>query len=333
MTSPYVYTPFVSYQATPYVAPYYAAQQQPSPFIPDATLYPASPYSNPSSLPASPHVHASPLPSPNTSQRILFPGADGGYSPWDGPVRMRRPSWHGGNPMVDGAWLQTPQGHIRTRSFGDATYPYQQPPGMAGYWPPPQSPRFGPGYALPMNAPQFHIHPWLNGESQRGDFIFDLSSLDFAPLRYLGPGQTMLLSQEDLAQPATHPPITRLRITCDLIPQWPTELSYNPYYSSPSPSMPLSPGAAPPITLGDILIGLHKNLQARITHEDWSRLNVSQESAVTRAYTMRCRAAGAGEMTMRSHGVKRVDFLLERVRFKGLIRDSDGWEGMKLIVG
>lgn len=43
---------------------------------------------------------------------------------------------------------------------------------------------------------------------------------------------------------------------------------------------------------------------------------------------------GTGEMMERSQGVKRVDFLLDRVWFKGLIRASgEGWDTMKLITG
>jgi hypothetical protein len=344
MSSPFVYTPNSQYQPTPYLEPYYN-QQQISPFIPTATLYPSSPYTGSTSLPGSPHL--GPTSTPGTPRRVHFGDDfdlqyDAAAASWNIPQRQRRPSWHGGSgnfgtPTLSPTFLQpAPLGYFRDRrhSFGNTGSPYQQPTGF-------QVPAWGPyvnpappspwSSLYPPQPVQFHIHPWLNGESPRGDFLFNLSSQSFSPLRVVGPGQSALLSLEDLKQPATHPPLTRLRITCDIIPQWPIELEYNPYQNGELLSV--AAPAAPPITLGDVLIALHRSLNQKISHVDWARLTLSEETAVSRAYARRCRAAGSVEMLERSQGVRRVDFLLERVWFKGLIRSGDGWEGMKMILG
>jgi hypothetical protein len=184
----------------------------------------------------------------------------------------------------------------------------------------------------------FLIHPYLNGEAPRPDFYFNLSTSTFSPMRLVAPGQSALLTLDDLSQPATHPPITRLRIVCDAIPQWPTELQYNPYAAAAA-AIPLSAGGggggAPPITLGDVLIALHRSLQLRISHLDWARLNVSEETAVARAYTRRCRAVPHLAQFEASQGVRRVDYLLDRVVFRGLVRvhGVDGFETLRLVTG
>jgi len=179
------------------------------------------------------------------------------------------------------------------------------------------------------------IHPLLNGEAPRPDFGFDLSSPTFRPVRYVGPGQTTVLSLEEMRETATHPAITQMRITCDVIPQWPIELVYSPYdIHGDHLSLPPVSGTVPPITLGDVLFAIHRVLQTQITHLDWGRLSVSEEIAIARAYTRRCRSVPSIAQLEASQGVKRVDFLLDKFIFRGLVRDpnSHGFNDWKLIV-
>lgn len=152
--------------------------------------------------------------------------------------------------------------------------------------------------------------------------MFDLSLATFAPIRYLGPGQSALLSADELNQPATHPPINRLQIICDLIPQWPINLEYN----APTNGLP------PPITVYDVMLAVWQNLQVGISHVDWAKLSMGEETQVARAYTRRCRTAATQEMMLRAQGVKKVDFLLDKVHFKGLLRIGDSYEQMRLVV-
>jgi len=184
-------------------------------------------------------------------------------------------------------------------------------------------------------APQFMINPLLNGESPRPDFAFDLSSSAFRPIRYVGPGQTAVLSLAELREPATHPPITRFRVVCDIIPQWPIELEYTPYDASGEHlSMASVDGSVPPISLGDVLFAIHRAMHTQITHLDWGRLTMSEETAIARAYTRRCRSIPSVAQLEASQGVKRIDFLLDRFMFRGLVRvpGADGYDEWKMIV-
>ena len=289
MSGPYVYTP-LAFEPTPYLG--YGPYTKRSPFIPPATLFPSSPYP-----PSSPYL------GPNTPQGVHF---DDTY--WNAPPRPRRPSWHGGIPPSP--FLSTPSTprHDRRRSFGGGFRPWE-----------PASP-------WANTSSHFQIHPVLNGEAPRTDFYFDLASPSFTPLRSVGPGQSTVLSADELHEPATYPSITRMRITHDAIPQWPIDLEFH-YDGYTSPASP------PPITLGDVLYMIHFSLHRQITHQDWARLSLSEETAIARAYTRRCRSVPSSAQVEASQGVKRIDYLLDKHAFRGLIRthDEDGFYHWRLI--
>lgn len=317
MSSPYVYSQTASndYYQTPY---YYHTPRPHTPFFPPS----------PHSLPASPRIHpvtppTVPIPFPSAP----FPSApDFNYAPWE--TRQRRPSWQG--PAPSSAWLHPSPDYLpfqapypRRHSFSNPSY---QPPHPSQYtpWSAPQS----------ITSPQLYINPWINGSSPRNDFYFDLSTTTFTPLRLYGNGQPTILPPEEMREPATHPPLTRLRIICDLIPTWPIHLElpptpYSPYnsnqfaYQQPSPS-------SPPITLMDVLVAVHQAMHSRITHIDWAKVSKKEQREITRAYTVRC----GGSEHERAQGVKRVDFLLGRTRMIGLVRSrmEDGWEVMRLLL-
>jgi len=321
MSSPFIYNqggaPY-QYQQTPYC---YTPRSTYTPFIPDASLYPSSPYSNPNSLPPSPNHGSGPLPGPSGPNRYAFPtsGYEVNYTPaWDTYHRERRPSWHAPPEFP------TPSGYYRRHSFGTS-----QPPPQFSNW---SQFHGAPSPNVVFQQSQFHINPWLNAESPRGDFLFDLSTTFFSPLRFYGPGQSTLLSTDEMVQPATHPPLTRMRIVCDLIPQWPIDLQLDPYTSggmSPNPYQ-----YPPPISLQDVLIAVHRAMHKQIRHSDWAKLTNKQEIAISKAYTKRCRAVPSTAEYERAQGVKRVDYLLEQTRMVGLVRAGmvDGWEVMRLVV-
>ena|ERR1700722_1246783 len=318
MSSPHRYTPQLYPASNPYVDSYFN-QTQPSPFIPDTTLYPHSPYSS----------------APNTPRRVHF--NDDTLFPEYQTTRSRRPSWHAGQipafissmpiPQTDYGihYIPPPETSSHTRRHSFSNTPYNNTP-----WTSPAQPYAS--WLYPPQPPAFQIHPFLNGESPRRDFYFDLSSPKFYPVRWVGPTQVVPITMDQLQEPATHPSITRLRIICDIIPQWPIDLEYNPYAQGglhiPTPPVPIS--------LGDILVALHRSLHMRISHIDWAKLSVSRETAVSRAYTRRCKNIPSLSQFELSQGVRRVDYLLEKVMFKGLVRvhgTADGFETMKLIVG
>ena len=191
--------------------------------------------------------------------------------------------------------------HYRRRSFGGGFTPSGFiPSGFDSPWDP-----------WTGASPGFELHPLLNGEVPRTDFFFDLAAPSFTPV-HLFSGQSMLLSEDELRTPATNPPITHMCITHDAIPQWPIDiaLQYDTYTPTP----------APPITLGDVLYMIHASLHRQISHRDWAEVNAAQETAIARAYTQRYRSVPSRAKAEANQGVKRVDYLLERHIFGGLVR-------------
>lgn len=292
MSGPYVYEP-PAFQPTPYLS--YSPYAPRSPFIPTGSL--------PTSHPPSPYLGPIPFPS---SYRGSY---DDGY--W--PPRPRRPSWHA--EMQPSPFLHTPEipYRTRTRSFGSM-------------WPG-STAQFSPWtYPFQGSTATFEIHSLLNGEIPATNLFFDLSSPTFTPMRSIGPGQTVMISPEELNQPATNPPITKMRITHDAIPQWPIDIKLQ-YDELQVTVMP------PPITLGDVLYMTHSSMRRQISHQDWAKLSDSRHDAVARAYTRRYRRVPSFAEVEASQGVKRVDYLEERFLFKGLIRmnDEDGFFHWKMI--
>ncbi|KAL1742618.1 hypothetical protein HDZ31DRAFT_42821 [Schizophyllum fasciatum] len=345
MSAPHVYSP--QYPLSPYQSPEYPpnayvtplfVDQEFSPFVPPANIG-ASPYNNAASLPGSPRLgpvgvspyhtpHHTPYHSPYHSPHqspYHAPAQLPGWSARDDTyTRERRPSWH--SPAAAPQYLGTPAAaHGRRHSFSNAASPYQTP--YTPYTPDWVSPQglLSPYPVGPSFAPALQLHPWLNADNPPRDFIFDLSLPVFSPRRLI-PSGTIPPSGQDMATPATHPPITRLHIVCDAIPQWPIDLEYPGGAAG---------GRVPPIQLGDVLIAVHTGLHRRISHADWEALTMAQEREVTRAFYKRIsRASGrAQQEAIKQQGVLHVDFLLGKTWFKGLVRSGNSWDTMRLITG
>jgi hypothetical protein len=137
-----------------------------------------------------------------------------------------------------------------------------------------------------------------------------------------------LISTDELHEPATYPPLARMRISHDAIPQWPIDLEFH-YDGCTAPTVPRS------ITLGDVLYMIHSSLHRQITQQDWARLSPSEETAIARAYsTRRCRSVLSSASVVASQGVKRIDYLREKHMFRGLIKthDEDGFYHWRLVL-
>lgn len=297
MSAPYVYTP-PAFQPTQYL--HYSPYAPRSPFLPPHAAFPPSPH-----YPPSPFL---PSTTPYSPPFAELPPEDGYW-----PPRPRRPSWHAGQP---------PSPYIQPR---DSPYPSRRRSFGAYQW---GNTQFLPwAYPYQGPCPRFEIHPLLNGEVPNSGLYFNLASPTFALMRYIGPSQAVIISPEELNLPATNPPITRMRITHDAIPDWPIdlELRYDEY--------PITAGPPPPITLGDILYMIHSSLHRQITHHDWNKLSDSEQTAVARAYTRRYKNVPSTAELEASQGVKRVDYLRERYIFKGLIKapDEDGFFHWRMI--
>ncbi|KAJ7653403.1 hypothetical protein B0H17DRAFT_957515, partial [Mycena rosella] len=88
----------------------------------------------------------------------------------------------------------------------------------------------------------------------------------------------------------------------------------------------------------DVLRALHHAMQKCITPADWETLSDAEAQRVQDAFTSRCRAEAVrsgvapawlrnSEVAARNAGVKRVDFLLGKTVFGGLVKapeDPDG---------
>ena len=296
MLDPYIYN-HVAFQPTPYLnyTPYDPIH---SPFIPSAT------------------VLASPLPptSPYLGPTIIYPQVYGeSYGDTYLPPLSRRPLWHAG--MVSSPYIQQTEllYRSRRRSFSNFW-------GSISNLLPWAYPRHG-------YSPDIEVHPLLNGDPPYPGFYFNLSSPTFSPMRHIGHGESILLSQKELCQPVTNPPITRMQITHHSILQWPIDLrlQYDEYQ--------MASGTQPPITMGDVLYMIYMSLRQQITHNDWYQLSNFKHDAVTRAYYQRCWSVPFLETLEVGQGVKRVDYLKEKYMFAGLIRalDEDGFFHWKLI--
>ena len=321
MSGPFIYTPSApSYQSmgpSPYLNQFYNRQRV-SPHIPTLSL------TDPSA--------------PNTPIRGSTALDD---DPWTPPHRARRPSWHAGmsTPFLNTSSLTVPADytHTRRRSL-DNRYPRpnavdyyqnQQPnpyPWMVPGAPVPPNPVSAPPYAYSHYPPVVpsEIHPLLRPDSQA--IFFDLSLFEFRPVDAKG----MPISVQTLAEPATHPPTTRLVVSSDRIPQWPVLLDYH----AATLGTAHSPSMLPPITLGDVLYAIHQTMQSQITHREWAELDDKDEAVVAKAYMRRYKLVPGHEARLAAEGVKRVDYLLKRVMFGGLTRKSgdQGYENLKLLV-
>jgi len=331
MSAPFIYSPHAQcFASAGWGHPYNPSL--PSPLPQHATVYPSSPYQGPIPSDAG---------TPNTPERYFFPGVSD-YGRWETPRgrRPRRLSWHGGSaPTISPFIPPTPMPispypeQIFQRSFSHTGYPpamvplysapqYSAPPFSAPpFSAPPLSSSYVSGY--PQFPRQLHIHPLLNGDVPN-ELLFDMSLSYFAPRRLVGPEQAVSLTPTDIQQPAFFPPVTKLRIVCDMIPTWPIDLVY-------APGIGMS---APPITLGDVLVAIHKLMHQRITHQDWGRLSMTQETLISRAFTRRCRKESMrhepyhSHLELRQQGVKVVDYLHGRNQFRGLVRSEDGYVRM-----
>ena len=174
----------------------------------------------------------------------------------------------------------------------------------------------------PMLERNLTLNPWIDASKPRSEFFFNLANTVRAPvlLQVSGLERDLFLSSY-LNDPATHPPLARLRIICKLIPQWPIDLEFRRFPSTPK---------QPPITLQDVLVAVHRDVHRPITHLDWARLNPHKQRTITKWYNQRC---GMNE-NEKAQGVKRVDYLNGKTRMVGLLRNGveDGREVMSLIL-
>ncbi|KAF8893220.1 ectomycorrhiza-regulated small secreted protein [Gymnopilus junonius] len=108
-------------------------------------------------------------------------------------------------------------------------------------------------------------------------------------------------SNFDTTQFATNPPLPLLHVVCDIFPAyWPIRVERE--------------GG---VTVGDVLHSIHTTLIKRISQEEYDRLSAKQQERIRLVFENRCNWA-ADRDGCRSHGVIRLDCLLEHTGFAGL---------------
>ena len=103
------------------------------------------------------------------------------------------------------------------------------------------------------------------------------------------------------SQPATSPPLPKLRLICDLLfPEWEI-VAHNPTG----------------VTVEDVLNAIYETLHERLEMHEWERLSSKQRSRIEDIYHARCMASSDPE---RAHlgGVRRADYLITTTMFAGL---------------
>ncbi|KAJ3547809.1 hypothetical protein NM688_g5366 [Phlebia brevispora] len=192
---------------------------------------------------------------------------------------------------------------------------------------------------LPLTS----FNPLLAGDDHQQILVtvdLRISSVTFRPQRLIEPGTTLgrTLTKEELSQPATYPGVTEMTITCDEIPQpWKIELKSR---SDPSPTLPEAEDSSRsqevlPLTVQDVLFGIQRSMRTHISHEEWAELSAERQNDVADAYIRRSRAKAETKVFEESQGVRRVDYLLDKHYFKGLIlpKGPDLFKNVKLLVG
>ncbi|KAG6810545.1 hypothetical protein H0H92_011409 [Tricholoma furcatifolium] len=175
------------------------------------------------------------------------------------------------------------------------------------------------------------IHPLLDAEAPHPELHFDLSCATCEPLLARGNGESMMaISPQELSEPLTHPPITRLRIVSDRLPEnWAIEIDHmradNAYMSG-----------GRTMTVNDVMQVLHRELHLQISASDFEKLSLVGQGMVQRAFTQRCRPVPQGSTrnsNTRELGAKRVDYLGRDTKVVGLLREPrhEGWDVMRLV--
>jgi hypothetical protein len=159
---------------------------------------------------------------------------------------------------------------------------------------------------------------------QNSSLTFNLASPTYSPTISIGPGNWSRIPDHELRHPATWPPVHRLRIICDFLPQWPIDIEPDPSYYSGGYGANL-----PPIQVGDVLWKIWHNMRTAIAQLDWASLPLDRQEAVSKAFYRRYRPYGNSE---RERGVLRIDYTLGKVWFKGLTRVGEGMDVLKMHV-
>lgn len=110
-----------------------------------------------------------------------------------------------------------------------------------------------------------------------------------------------LVSAYHLAQLATHPGVTALRVISDLLSENWVITAFNPTG----------------VTVGDVLEAIQRGLHVPLTQPEWECMSPTKRTRIEATFYARCAASRDFDRT-RYGGVRRIDCLLHTTVFAGL---------------
>lgn len=196
-------------------------------------------------------------------------------------------------------------------------------PPRPSLWPtPPSSPRLP-----PLSASQIQLNPLLEHRlTGKGPTKFDIRARsqdniemgDVPPVltdRTRTPGFILLHTRgPNGGQPATYPGVTEMKIVA---------LAEEPLAHFPWP-FTVHARDGLPVTVQDVLFSVIINFAQFMTLDEINELDMWRRDNIRQAYSKRLKEK---RHTPKEDGVRRVDFLGDRIMFRGLAPagDGDGW--------
>ncbi|EIN08229.1 hypothetical protein PUNSTDRAFT_143878 [Punctularia strigosozonata HHB-11173 SS5] len=134
-----------------------------------------------------------------------------------------------------------------------------------------------------------------------------------------------------LAEPATSPPVTSLKLVSNhlpfLITVTPTTPASPPYHGSPFSAISSPRSSVNPfVTVGDVLASIYHGLRTPISKTEFAKLGHSKAEEVTAAWQKRYRRLNntREREAEKAKGVKRIDFLSGRTKYLGISPPKHG---------
>ncbi|KAL0060223.1 hypothetical protein AAF712_012978 [Marasmius tenuissimus] len=222
------------------------------------------------------------------------------------------PPMTGGNLSSTTSSAPTGMGQY-TAAYPVRTYPRQLPPSST-LLPRMKLPRL-PFSGVPEQLPRLQLHPWLDYAQNDDEFIFDFTTRLFDPRQNPKPpnapmlGGIPLVHRQTLDVAATQPVLTMMHLVFD----------ENDFVQPcPIPPRLTLQGNPDGITVRELLRYIYSCLNQPIGHSDWDRLDGRGRRTVGAAFFGRCDNGGN-----KAHGVKIVDYLGKRTKFRGIIEVAE----------
>ncbi|KAG6916167.1 hypothetical protein DXG01_008140 [Tephrocybe rancida] len=152
------------------------------------------------------------------------------------------------------------------------------------------------------------LHPLLRGSQHGGPaLVWDLRSDPvLASLRHAGAVPPLIpVTEDELLQPATTPPVSVLCVSCGIIPP---SFTWGTITVHPNKKV---------VTVLDVLWNLRRTIRSPLTQREWGDLSKKQQQRVAAIFDSRWRETATPAET-RAGGVLRQDCLLQHTVWAGL---------------